>query len=406
MPEKKQSDACDILDFKVETPYSQALYNAPIPIFIVQEDGRFLLINRAVQKAIGFSPQEVPTIEAWAKLTQGDSTAQTDLFFSGLFEPGRTINPMQVSVRTKYGSSLIWEIFKAPIGLTTDGQRVVISIVSDVTEKADHDRHLNAVMNQLEHEVSQRTKDLNSTIIALENEISERKRMTDALNHSRERLKIMSKRTLNALEADRRSVSKELHDSIAASLAAIKFSLEDKEIKRTQNHGQLEQSLEQEIAYLIAAIKETKRIAANLRPTILDDLGLMATIKWYLRQFQRMYGNIQLDFKSEIAETDVPEAMKIIIYRIIQEGLSNAKKHGEASLVRLHMGFSDGKRSISVFIDDDGRGFDVEETLSRKDPLGGYGLVAMRERCEIYGGSFHIESQIGVGTRLNAILPI
>ena len=98
--------------------------------------------------------------------------------------------------------------------------------------------------------------------------------------------------------------------------------------------------------------------------------------------------------------------MKIIIYRIVQEGLSNAQKHSEAELVRLQMGFSDGNRSISLVIEDDGRGFDVEEILSEKDPLSGYGLTAMRERCEIYGGSFHIHSRIGQGTRINAILPI
>ena len=208
------------------------------------------------------------------------------------------------------------------------------------------------------------------------------------------------------LEADRRTVSKELHDSIGASLAAIKFSLEEKEIKRRQNEGLLDDSLEQEIAYLLDTIKETKRISANLRPTILDDLGLMATIQWYLRQYQRMYGNIHVDYTTTVDEEDVPESMKIIIYRIIQEGLANAEKHSEARTVCLRMAFVDGKKSISLLIEDDGRGFDVEETLSKKDPLSGYGLKAMRERCEIFGGSFHIESRIGQGSRINAILPL
>jgi signal transduction histidine kinase len=132
----------------------------------------------------------------------------------------------------------------------------------------------------------------------------------------------------------------------------------------------------------------------------------MATIKWYLRQFQRMYGNIQIDYTTEIEEKDVPESMKIIIYRIIQEGLSNAEKHSESSSVRLHIRFTDGKRAISLFIEDDGRGFDVTDVLSKKDPLSGYGLTAMRERCEIFGGSFDIESRIGQGTQINAVLPL
>jgi signal transduction histidine kinase len=273
--------------------------------------------------------------------------------------------------------------------------------------RKDHDeRHLELIKDHLEQLVAERTHDLHATIHALENEILERKRMGEALHNSRERLKIMSRRTLHVLEADRRTVSKELHDSIGAGLAAIKFSLEEKEIRRVRDRGVLEDSLEQEIAYLAAMIKESKRISANLRPTTLDDLGLMATIQWYLRQFRRLYGDIRIDFTSEISEDDVPESMKIILYRIIQEGLANAEKHSDAGAVRLHMAFSDGKDAISLLIEDDGRGFNVDEVLSQKDPLSGYGLIAMRERCEIFGGSFHIESHAGTGTKIIAVLPI
>lgn len=253
--------------------------------------------------------------------------------------------------------------------------------------------------------MSDKTKGNNATIRALENEIIERRRISDALTLSQERLKRLSMRTLTILEADRQTISKELHDSIGASLAAIKFSLEGKEIKRVQNQGRLEDSLEQEIAYLLAAIKETKRISANLRPTILDDLGLMATIQWYLRQFQSSYGTIRIHYTTEISEADVPEAMKIVIYRMIQEGLTNAEKHSQAASVHLAMGFAEQNQVISLRIEDDGRGFDVQEALSRKDPLSGYGLIAMRERCEIFGGSFSIESETGKGTRINATLP-
>ena len=108
----------------------------------------------------------------------------------------------------------------------------------------------------------------------------------------------------------------------------------------------------------------------------------------------------------ELTEADVPEVMKIIIYRIVQEGLSNAEKHSEASTIHLTIRFCDDKHAISVSLQDDGRGFDVIETLSEKDPLSGYGLTAMRERCEIFGGSFQIESRVGEGTRIDAILPI
>jgi len=247
--------------------------------------------------------------------------------------------------------------------------------------------------------------DPESIIAELEDEVADRKCAGKTVALSQERIRRLSRRTLELLEADRRSISKELHDSIGASLAAIKFSLEEKELTRKQNQGRLEESLDQEISYLLKTIKETKRISANLRPTTLDDLGLMATIAWFLRQFKNMYGNIQVRYTAEVAEQDIPEDMQIIIYRIIQESLSNAEKHSEATTVRVTLAFGTDPGTIALDIEDDGTGFDVAATLSNKDPLGGYGLTAMIERCEIYGGRLWIDSKPHQGTRIYARLP-
>jgi signal transduction histidine kinase len=250
------------------------------------------------------------------------------------------------------------------------------------------------------------TADSEAIIAELEAGVAGQKYAGKTLALSQERIKNLSRRTLELLEADRRSISKELHDSIGASLAAIKFSLEEKEFARKQNQGRLDESLDQEIAYLLKTIKETKRISANLRPTTLDDLGLIATIDWFLRQFKSLYGNIQVDYAAEIEEHDIPEDMQIIIYRIIQEGLSNAEKHSEARKVRIRLSFGAEPDTIALDIEDDGIGFDVTATLSNKDPLSGYGLTAMIERCEIYGGRLWIDSNPDQGgTRIYARLP-
>jgi PAS domain S-box-containing protein len=393
-------------DVLIEVPYYNALHQAPIPVLIAREDGRMLLVNEAFQSATGLGADDIPTIGAWSAHILTTSESSMKVLSRSLFAPERALDPLRISLRSANGKTLYWDLFNAPLGRTSDGLKMAITIVSDVTAKVDQERHLKVAMTHLEAEVERRTKDLNATIHALENEIGERKRIADALAHSQERLKQISKRTLNVLEADRQTVSKELHDGVGASLAAIKFSLEEKEFRRAQNNGRLDESLQQEITYLLSTIKETKRISANLRPTTLDDLGLVATIQWYLRQYRRMYGNIDVRFDMDLTEADVPEMMKIIIYRIVQEGLSNAEKHSEASTVHLKICFCDDKHAISVSLQDDGRGFDVNETLSEKDPLSGYGLRAMRERCEIFGGSFQIESRVGEGTRIDAILPI
>ena len=274
------------------------------------------------------------------------------------------------------------------------------------TSDSDKKSHRESLINQLEHTLSESEKDLDAAMTELKQDNAGHEDVSEALSLSMERMKRLSKRTLDVLEADRQTISKELHDSIGASLAAIKFSLEEKELVRKENKGRLDEPLDQEIAYLLKTIKETKRISAHLRPTTLDDLGLMATIEWYLRQFKQMYGNIRVDYSTEINERDVPEDMKIIIYRIVQEGLTNAEKHGKASVVGVNLSFSNDNHSIFLKIEDNGRGFDVADVLSNKDPLSGYGLIAMQERCEIYGGTFHIQSQRNRGTIITAMLPV
>ncbi len=391
-------------NYLLEKPTLQALYYAPVPIFISRDDGRLLLVNRTIVRTTGFTPGKMPTLEAWIKklklYPQADSILEPSLFF----ETADSLDTFQVSVETQNGPKLVWELFNAPLAENLDGRKTILSIALDITDRIAEQKQMERLMDQLEQKVLTRTQTLNQTIHRLENEILEKNRISEALSLSRERLKEISRHTLDILEADRQTISKELHDSIGASLAAIKFSLEEKELKRSRNNSI--ESLKQEVDYIASTIKETKRISANLRPSTLDDLGLVATISWYLRQFERLYGNIKIDYSSEIAEKDIHESMKINIYRIIQEALTNAERHSGADRVKLSLNFCDGRSSVSLIIEDNGCGFQVDKIRADKDPLSGYGLVAMRERCEIFGGSFHIDSDIGRGTRINAILPL
>ncbi len=390
----------------LEAKTLQALYRAPVPIFIVRQDGRILLLNTTVQNATGITPEKIPTFDKWIRNLTLYPPTNKELKSSLFFNTTGASATFQVAVKTPGGASLIWQLFNISLGQDAGGLQVILSIGQDITDSIGQQKHMQELMDQLKQQISTRTMTLNSTIAKLEEEIIEKNSISDALTLSRERLKKISRHTLDILEADRQTISKELHDSIGASLAAIKFSLEEKEMIRNQHGNHLNDSLKQEVDYLAATIKETKRISANLRPSTLDDLGLVATISWYLRQFHRLYGDIKIEYSSEIIEQDIPEAMKINIYRIIQEGLTNAERHSKASKVRLSMKYCDGRHSVSLAIKDNGCGFDVKERQSNKDPLGGYGLITMRERCEIFGGFFHLDSKVGGGTRIKAILPI
>jgi PAS domain S-box-containing protein len=233
-------------------------------------------------------------------------------------------------------------------------------------------------------------------------DISLRKQMERELAASQKRLQELSRKSIEALESDRRTTAKELHDGIGASLAAIKFRLEGILEEIAQNPQQAAVSLGESISYLQDTIKETKQISANLRPTMLDDLGLLSTISWFTRQFSKQFGNIQLRSQIEVREKDIPDTLKIVIYRVLQESLHNAAKHSEATEIAI--GLKTDPDQIVLEVADNGTGFDVQNTLGRQDTLSGYGLASMQERAEIVGGSLVIDSSPGKGTRIKMIL--
>jgi signal transduction histidine kinase len=258
--------------------------------------------------------------------------------------------------------------------------------------------------DELEELVDLRTDELRSTVQLLESEIEERKQAEQDLLRSRYELRMLTQKTLETLETDRQSVAKELHDSIGASLAAIKFGLEQKLAAMKAGMGNEEISIEKMIDHLVDTIKETKRISANLRPSTLDDLGLIATINWFCRDFGSFYPHLQVIEELNCREEQISENLKIVIYRILQEAMNNAAKHSDADIIRLNLNMADG--SIILKVEDNGVGFAVDQQDIRKDPLSGYGIQGMRERAEICGGSFEVKSRTGTGTTVEVRLPL
>lgn len=210
--------------------------------------------------------------------------------------------------------------------------------------------------------------------------------------------------SLEAIEADRKMVAKELHDSIGASLAAIKLNLEEQQVKISQLPSDVKVSLEKPISYLIKAIKETKRISVQMSPLILDELGLLATIQWYSREFAQLYPQTEIHHRIDIHEKEIPANHKITIYRILQEAVNNAAKHGNAKSVVVSL-----KRvghRIKFGIEDNGCGFDVQRiAMEDENVLSGYGIAGMRDRINLCGGVFDLKSSPGSGTRIIIELP-
>jgi PAS domain S-box-containing protein len=241
------------------------------------------------------------------------------------------------------------------------------------------------------------------SLATIAKDITQRKQMERELEKSQQHLQELSRKSIEALENDRRTTAKELHDGIGASLAAIKFRMEAIAEEIVQQPKKAAVSLGETISYLQAAIKKTKQISAKLRPTTLDDLGIVSTITWHLRQFSEQFEKIQLRPKIEIREEDIPDTLKIVIYRVLQESLHNAAQHSKSTEITIRL--KNDVHQIVLEVADNGCGFDVQKALSWDDLLGGFGLASMKGRAEIVGGSLTIDSFPGKGTSIKMVLP-
>ena len=142
----------------------------------------------------------------------------------------------------------------------------------------------------------------------------------------------------------------------------------------------------------------------DLRPSTLDDLGVLATLEWFCREYQKTYSHIRIEKQIGLQENDVSATLKTVIYRVTQEALNNIAKHSKADLVRLSL--EKRKDKIELAIEDNGIGFDLEEMLSPDRSKRGLGLTSMRERTDLSGGAFTLESTPGKGTMIGASWPL
>ena len=277
-------------------------------------------------------------------------------------------------------------------------------VVATFSRTAAADPSLERLNIILENKVASKDIDLDNTVSALEAEAEERRGVENELRLSRKQLRLLSQKTLELLESDRQVIAKELHDSIGASLAAIKFSLEGWLEVYGDQLPSPEIPFERIITHIVETIKETKRISANLRPSTLDDLGLLATAKWFCRDLSGLYSGIRITPRFEVGEADIPEAHKIVLYRVMQEALSNAAKHSGAREIEVLI--TQTGDYLEMTVTDDGRGFDLERAMGTDNVLSGFGINSMRERIEICDGCFDIRTREGEGTRIRVLLPV
>lgn len=277
----------------------------------------------------------------------------------------------------------------------------VLLVLTDVTElkQAEDLRTRSAV--ELERRVEQRTEELLRSNQELMRVIVEREEASQALKESQSESKMLSAQLQTAQERERKRIAVELHDSVNQSLSAIKFSIGH--ATQIAQRGQTDaamQMLDALVPMVQATMEEVRRISMDLRPRSLDDFGIITTLGWFSREFSRLYQEVEIVTLLRAEEEDIPVPLRTVIYRITQEAVNNAIKHGKAARVEISLAAL--PEVIELAISDNGRGFDPEEAVSRKRLEGGLGLGSMRERAEFSGAAFEVRSLPGRGCVVQA----
>jgi signal transduction histidine kinase len=232
---------------------------------------------------------------------------------------------------------------------------------------------------------------------------AKRKRAEEKLKESRQQLQNLSSQLIEIQEKERKRISLELHDGLGQTLIAIQLNL--KEIEE-ELFPELDSTIGERLADIYSVIEEASEqvseLSLDLRPSLLDDLGLVSTLRWFINRISKR-ANMEVKFVTMEMDERLDPNIETVLYRISQEALNNIIKHADATNVMVRL--ERKQESIALYIKDDGKGFDVEETLA--DQLKGrIGLIGMQERASIMRGSLSIQSSKGHGTVILAEMPV
>lgn len=213
-------------------------------------------------------------------------------------------------------------------------------------------------------------------------------------------LRRLPHRIIEAQEIERRRAARELHDGVSQILASVRFRCRDIAGRIGELADQrLRHDIRQMEKYLDAALAEVRNISHDLRPSELDDLGLLPAIESLVTHSRERSG-LRIDLTLPRLRKRLPEEMELAIYRILQEAISNIERHASARTVNITL--AKKPRSLLVSVEDDGRGF----AASKRKKTGGLGLINMRERAEFIDATITFSSRSEKGTRLELFVPL
>jgi signal transduction histidine kinase len=277
---------------------------------------------------------------------------------------------------------------------------VAVSDITSLKQAEDAQRRMEALAvsnQQLKREIARRQtveEALKSSEQHLSQSLEQSRRM-------QKQLRDLSHRILKVQEEERKRISRELHDEISQALVGISVRLESLSSEATVNPKGIRKHIARTQRLAIRAVDVVHRFARDLRPSTLDDLGLIPALRSFMKQFLEETG-IRVSLAAFTELETLSSAKRTVLYRITQEALTNVARHARAS--RVDVNIERVAKHVRMQIKDDGKSFEVERMQLNKRGQH-LGLIGMRERAEMVGGTFMVESAPGKGTTITAQIP-
>jgi PAS domain S-box-containing protein len=343
--------------FRQEAPYrilTDVIGTSPLAFLLAGPAGNIIEANQKACELFGYSEEE------FCRLGRSDLVNMKDTSVIKLLEHREKAGKAtgKLKMRKKSGDYLLAEVSSHTILDKYTGKSYTVTIISDITAEAGAWVSL--------QETNQQLKDLSS--------------------HLR-----------NAREEERRKLAREVHDELGQLASVIKMHVDWLRLRMPDFEEPFRNRITLASNTADMLISGIRRIATDLRPGLLDDLGLNASLEWKCRKYEKEFG-ILCEFSTTLDDRGMDNTLKTELYRICQEAMANARLHGLASSITVQL--HETNDAIQLYIIDNGKGFNRQETDSRK-----MGLIGMEECCSSLGGTLTISSEPGEGTIIAAVIP-
>ena len=375
---------------------------APVGYFSIDEKGRILEVNLTGASLLGMERSQLIN----RRLEHFVVAASRPGFLAFLKRvcPGTGKQVCEAALLKKDATTFWASLHGIPSFSASDPRkscRVAVSDITSLKQAVEAQRRMEAlaVTNQkLKREIVRRQ----AVEAALKESERHTRRLLEQSRHMQEQLRLLSRQLLTVQEEERKRISRELHDVIAQTLTGINVRLAALKKESAVNTKDLEQNITRTQQLVEQSVNIVHRFARELRPTVLDDVGLIPALHTFMKGFREQTG-IHVSLSAFAAVEQVNSDQRTVLYRIAQEALTNIARHAHASHAEVKIQKQDG--SVCMKIEDDGKGF-REERAVRSKKNNRLGLLGMRERLEMIGGSFSIKSLPGAGTIVVAQIPI